>query len=132
MLLGEAIQESSFLERHLRVLGSRLGDEKESKHLPEALSEEIISTANRLRDLQVSIAWTEQQASVGGLPLAAYRVRGKIFLKLAEIFEISNYKESEKYRRLAEQDTSLAEKAVLLVDLQIPRIENKDEPKEET
>ena len=132
MLLGEAIQETLSLERLLTVLGSRLTSSNDSKQGLEPLREEIVSTANRLRDLTVAIGWTEQNVSVSGLPLAAYRTRGSIFLKLSEIFESTDSKESDKYRLQANQDMNLADKAIWFVDLQNPLAEKGEEPEEET
>jgi hypothetical protein len=131
MKLSEAIQERLFLKQQLDVLEARVSDDMGSKDSLVRLCEEIVSTANRLRDLEVAILWTEQQTAVGGLPLAAYRVRGDLFTRLANIHEPVDRKQADQYRRQAHADKSLAEKAVWLVELQAPQVENADEPEEE-
>ncbi len=131
MLLAEAIQERRFLKQLLDTLGSRLRNDNASKRVVEGLVTEIGSTANRLRDLEVAIGWTEQQVSVSGLPLAAYRIRGRSFHRLADTYESVDQELTDKYRRQAHVDESLAEKAVWLVDLQIPPVETIDAPEEE-
>ncbi len=131
MLLAEAIQERRFLKQLLGVLSSRVSNDNASKRVVEGLVTEIASTANRLRDLEVAIGWTEQQASISGLPLAAYRIRGCSFNSLADVYESVDAELSDKYRRQAHVDESLAEKVVWLIDLQVPPVETTDAPEEE-
>ena len=131
MLLAEAMQESSFLKRFLRVLEARVLDEQGSKGSQDQLGEELVATSNRLRDLEVAIAWTQHQAQVSDLPLAAYDIRGDLLDKLADAHEGMDRKAADRFRRQAHTDRSLAVKATWFVDLQIPPVGGLDESEEE-
>ncbi len=122
MLLAEAMQESSFLKRFLRVLEARVLDEQGSKGSQDQLGEELVATSNRLRDLEVAIAWTQQQAQVSYLPLAAYDIRVEFLDKSADAHEGMDRKAADRFCRQSHTDRSWAVKATWFVDLQIPPV----------
>lgn len=120
MKLGEALLEYRFQEAHLKRLNARLAREVELGGPTSRLIEEMQRIANFMRDMEIAINWTEQQTSLSGVPLAAYKVRVKHLLELADALEIANTEKADKLRESAHKDNRVFEAALWLVDLQVP------------
>jgi len=129
--LGEAILQLSRLEGRLERLGERLTIDIEEARPVAPIISEIEATSNRLRDLKSAIEWSQQQLSVGGVPLGIYSIRRDMLLKVAELLSAA---QSPDYRAkidellLAASDTETIIQTVnWSVDLQIPNSETPDE-----
>lgn len=122
MRLGEAILERDHLKRHLELLESRLRDDHEGGRPLTHLREEIQSTADRWRVLEIAIAWTEQQVVVAGLPLGSYIVRQRVLRRLAEIMEPVDREKADGFLNASHADNKLIETVVWVIDLQVPVI----------
>jgi len=66
MKLGEAMLEREHLKQQLDLLGSRLLQDHEGGRPLTHIREKIQYTANRWRDLEIAIDWTEQQVAIAG------------------------------------------------------------------
>lgn len=129
MKLGEAILERDGLERRLELLESRVASYAKTTLGANPLLDEIKRTANSVRDLDIAIAWTEHQASLSGLPLAAYRTRITSLKRLAKTMEIAlDHQGADDCWQTAHHDHKVIQAAVWLVDLQIPPVPTEDEP----
>ncbi len=131
MRLGEAIKERDCLKERLRTLVSRLRCDREQYVAQDPSYEKLVSGANRLRDLKVAISWTENSSLVGDIPLSAYRHRAVINRELAETFEGVENEKADGFYDLADDDDKIIEKAIWLIDLQVPTFSPDDEPEEE-
>jgi len=118
--LGEALLERSYLEGSLERLQSRLARDYTEGRPTAHTCAEIDRTAKLLRDLNIAISWTEQQVSLSGLPLGAYRIKSQTALFLANSLESSQTEKADHYWELSHKDRRVLEAAVWLVDLQVP------------
>jgi hypothetical protein len=120
--LGEAILEKEHLKQHLDLLEARLRDDHEKGSPLAHLREELQRTANRWRDLQIAISWTEQQVAIGGLSLGSYYIRRRVLEVLGKIMEPVDREKADEYLDAAYEDNKLIEAAIWFVDLQVPSI----------
>lgn len=123
MKLGEAILERDLLEERLQLLESRLAHDTEQGRPLAHLQEELQRTANQVRDLEIAVSWTEQQVTLGGLPLAAYRIKSKTLKRVARAIEDSNRERADDLLELANADNKVLQAAIWLIDLQVPKVE---------
>jgi hypothetical protein len=131
MKLGEAIKERDCLEDRFYTLGWRLLSDREKYVAQDPDHEKLVSGANRLRDLKVAISWTEHASLVGDFPLMAYRIRADINRSLAQTFEGIENEKADALYDMADDDEKIIEKAVWLIDLQVPTFSPEEEPEEE-
>lgn len=122
MRLGEAILERDYLKERLELLGSRLTQDSDRGKPLTHLREEIQYTANRWKDLEIAISWTEQQVAIADQVLGAYRTRQKVFHTLAEIIEDTDREKADDFLAAAHTDGKVIATAIWLVDLQAPSI----------
>jgi hypothetical protein len=118
--LGEALLEYNFLETQLDLLRARLAREVDVGGPTTHLLEEMQRISGLVRDMEIAMSWTEQQVALAGVPLAAYKVRVKHLLDLADAFEMANAERADKLREAAHKDNRVFEAALWLVDLQVP------------
>lgn len=123
MKLGEAILERDGLEERLRSLESRLLDDVQQGRPLGHLQDLFQRTANGVRDLSISIAWTENQVRLSGLPLSAYRIRVDMLRRLSVSMEKINREKADAFWESAHNDYKVLQAATWLVDLQVPKIE---------
>lgn len=122
MKLGEAILERDHLKSRLELLESRLKHDYDEGRPLTHLREEIQHTANRWRDLEMSVAWTEQQVAIADQVLGAYRTRQKVLRRLAEIIEPVDREKADDLLNAAHTDNKVVQTAIWLVDLQVPSV----------
>ena len=131
MRLGEALLERDHLKQRLDLLEARVRDDYE-RGLPLLLvGEELQSTANRWRDLEIAIAWTNQQVAISGLPLGAYLVRKEVLQRLAAIVKGVHGEKENEFLEAAHADDKVFQVASWLIDLQVPGIKTAPENKSE-
>ena len=134
MRLGEAILERDKNIQRLELLEARVREDYEAGRALSHLREEIQRTANRWRDLEISIAWTKQQVAIAGLSLGSYIIRQNVLQRLSDIMEHVDREKADEFLEAAHADACVVETAVWLVDLQVPSItavpEETSEPEE--
>lgn len=118
MKLGEAILERDGLEERLKTLEIRV----EYQYSKDA-SADLQKTANRVRDLNIAVSWTESQVSLSGLPLSAYRHRIDMLRRLAKALESNDSEKADTLWESAHNDHKVLVAATWLVDLQIPKVD---------
>jgi len=130
MKLGEAMLEREHLKQQLDLLGSRLLQDHEGGRPLTHIREKIQYTANRWRDLEIAIDWTEQQVAIADRSLGSYIVRQKILGRLSEIMEPVDREKADQLLEASHADNKVIETAVWLVDLQVPGIKASEEDPE--
>ena len=132
MKLGEALVERDHLKQRLDLLEARLRDDHGQARPGTHLRQELQLTANRWRDLEVAIAWTEQRVAVLGLPLGTYRIRQEVMQRLANIVKGLDPEKEDELLEAVHADNKVFQSAVWLIDLQVPVVqESEDKDKEE-
>ena len=132
MKLGAAILERDKNKQRLELLETRVREDYEAGRPLPHLREEIQRTANRWRDLEISIAWTKQQVAIRGLSLGSYIIRQEVLQRLADIIEPVDREKADEFLEAAHADTTVVETAIWLVDLQVPSIASASEENSET
>ncbi len=132
MKLGEAILERDKNKHRLELLEARIRDDSEVGRPLSHLLEEIQRTANRWRDLEISVAWTKQQVAIAGLSLGSYIIRQEVLQRLADILESVDREKADEYLEAAHADSTVVATAIWLVDLQVPSIKPVPEENSET
>jgi len=127
--LGEALLERDHLKQRLDLLEARLRDDHAKGRPLAHLREELQRTANRWRDLEIAIAWTEQQVAISGLPLGAYLIRQEAVQRLSAIMKGVDREKEDELLESAHADTKVFEAAIWLIDLQVPGIKTAPEDK---
>lgn len=112
--------ERSYLKERVERLQSRLTDDQEAGRPVSHVVTELERTARLLRDLCISIDWTEQQANLAGLPLAAFRTKIQTATLLASALEKTNTEKADHYWETSHKDRRVLEASLWLVDLQVP------------
>ena len=130
MKLGEALLERDQLKHRLDLLEKRLKDDHVEGRPLSHLREELQRAANRWRDLEIAIAWTEQQVAIAGLSLGSYGIRQEVSQRLAEIMEPIDREKADALLEAVHADGKLIETAAWVVDLQVPSIEVPEENSE--
>ena len=130
MKLGEALLERDHLKQRLDLLETRLKDDHAERRPLAHLREEIQRTANRWRDLEIAISWTEQQVAIAGLSLGSYSIRQEVSQRLAEIMEPVEREKADEFLESAHADGKLVETAAWVIDLQVPSIKVPEENSE--
>lgn len=126
MKLGEAILERDGLDDRLKTLENRA-----IHNYSKDVAVDLEKTANRVRDLNISITWTESQVLLSGLPLSAYRHRIAMLQRMSKALESNNTEKADSFWESAHNDHKVLVAATWLVDLQIPKVDNaKPETKE--
>jgi hypothetical protein len=129
MKLGEAILERDGLEERLQLLGSRITPFLKDMRSLQPLFKEIERTTQIQRDLEIAILWTEHQASLSGLSLAAHRIRIDHQRSLAKTLELGfEYEKADDLWKEAQHNHKVIQAASWLVDLQIPPLGTNEEP----
>lgn len=118
MKLGEAILERDGLDERLKALELRV----EYQYSKDA-SADLQKMANRVRDLNIAISWTETQVTLSGLPLSAYRHRIDMLRRLAKALESNDSEKADALWESAHNDHKVLVSATWLVDLQIPKVD---------
>jgi len=129
--LGEALLERDHLKQRLDLLEERLRDDNAEGRPLSHLREELQRTANRWRDLEIAIAWTEQQVAISGLPLGAYLIRQEVVQRLSNIMKGVDREKEDELLESIQSDTKIFEAAIWLIDLQVPGIKTAPEDKSE-
>ncbi len=132
MKLGEAILERDKNKHRLELLEARIREDNEEGRPLSHLREEIQRTANRWRDLEISIAWTKQQVAIAGLSLGSYIIRQEVLERLADIMESVDQEKADEFLEAAHADLTVVATAVWLIDLQVPSIKPVPEENSET
>ena len=122
MKLGEALLERDHLKQLLDLLEARVRDDHHEGCPLTHLREELQRTANRWRDLEIAIAWTEQQVAISGLPLGAYLIRQKVIQRLSDIMKGIDREKEDELLEAAHADNKVFKAAIWLIDLQVPSI----------
>lgn len=128
MKLSEAYLEKSHLEKQIELLKQRIREDHLLGRGTAHTQEDLLRKANLLRDITIAIAWTEQSSSLSGLPLGAYKVRTESLKMLAEIFEPVNREKADAFLNAAHTDEKFVAAAFSLIELQVPKIEAKEDP----
>ena len=127
MKLAEAILEKQRLERQSELLKSRLKDDVHQGRPTARIQEELQRTVNQARDISIAVDWTEQNTSLSGIPLGAYRNRIKYSKYLAKVFENINQEVASSYWDSAYYDIKIVNATTWLVDLKVPGGDEKKE-----
>lgn len=127
MKLGEALLERDHLKQLLMLLESHLREDNEQGRPLTHIKEELHRIANRWRDLEIAISWTQQQVAIAGLPLGAYVVRKKVLQRLADILKDIDREKEKQLLDAVYADSKVYQTAVWLIDLQIPAITKEEE-----
>ena len=131
MKLGEALLERDNLKQRLDLLEARLRDDHEEGRPLTHLREELQRTANRWRDLQIAIAWTEQQVAISGIPLGAYLIRQEVMQRLADAVKGLDREKEDELLDAVHADSKVFETAIWLIDLQVPGVKVPEDKSEE-
>ncbi len=131
MKLGEALLERDNLKQRLDLLEARLRDDHAEGRPLTHLREELQRTANRWRDLQIAIAWTEQQVAISGIPLGAYLIRQEVMQRLADAVKGLDREKEDELLDAAHADNKVFETAIWLIDLQVPGVKVPEDKSEE-
>lgn len=127
MKLAEAVLEKERLEEKLNLLKRRVSVYLKEGRPTTHLQEELQRTVNQLRDMTISIQWTEQNTGLSGIPIGAYRIRIDYLKCLASIFESLNMEKADEIWESVYHDMKIVTAATWLIDLKIPGAgENKE------
>lgn len=120
MKLAEAILEKERLDNKVELLKSRIEDDILHGRGTSHIQEELQRTVNQARDMTIAISWTEQNTSLSGIPLGAYRVRTDYSTYLAKSFEKINKDKADAYWESAYYDMKIINATTWLVELKVP------------
>jgi hypothetical protein len=118
--LGEAILERDGLEERLEVLEARVLRDNPQGRPSSQLLDELQHTANRVRDLNIAISWTENQNRLSDLPVVGYRIRIEMLKRLAKVLEEADPSKADELWASAHNNHKVVEAATWLIDLQVP------------